>query len=123
MRVAGKAKLVGTWRIPGVIPPGVVGGTSQSVELVRPFSWVAGLAIGERILLVLPSRLAIAEVFLNGNQIERPPGGLEQSKFDLTDFIRPRNELVLRLKIEAREEWKESELPTLRVETQRGAEE
>jgi hypothetical protein len=91
--------------------------------MVRQFSWVAGLAMGERIFLVLPSRLPIAEVHLNGNLIGLEPGGPEPATFDITNIIRPRNELVFRLKLESGEEWKESELPTLRMQTQRGAEE
>ncbi|MBX9652779.1 hypothetical protein K2Y11_04090 [bacterium] len=82
---------IGTIDIPGTISVADEQGTS----LRRPFQWVAPLQADEKVSLLLEGITPSARVMLNGEEIGSTSGTWDAHRFDVTDKLKPRNELIL----------------------------
>lgn len=82
---------IGTIDIPGTISVA----DEQEALLRRPFQWVAPLQADEKVSLLLEGITPSARVMLNGEEIGSTSGTWDAHRFDVTDKLKPRNELIL----------------------------
>jgi len=82
----------GTLTIPGTLPVP----EEQGISLLRRFQWVADLHEHEKVSLLLEGIIPSTLVSLNGESLGSTRDAWDIHRFEVTEKLKPRNELVLR---------------------------